>query len=93
MPETAMKFTRAHKLLLASLATISLSLGAAGVVSAAQSPDPSNDEPAAEEVDGVDCEDGIDAATGAECDGGPSANRDNDPNEADSEEADEASGN
>lgn len=29
---------------------------------------------AAEEVDGVDCENGIDAVTGAECDGGPAAN-------------------
>ncbi len=34
-----------------------------------------------DEVDGVDCEDGIDATTGAECDGGPAANQDNDPNE------------
>ncbi len=34
-----------------------------------------------DEADGVDCEDGIEAATGAECDGGPAANQDNDPNE------------
>lgn len=38
---------------------------------------------------GVNCEDGIDTATGAECDGGPGANQDNDPNEpADIEDAD-----
>ncbi len=36
----------------------------------------------ADEADGVDCEDGIDAATGADCDGGPTANADNDSNEA-----------
>lgn len=35
----------------------------------------------ADEVGGVDCENGIDKATGAECDGGPAANQDNDPNE------------
>ncbi|MEQ1501575.1 MAG: hypothetical protein ABMB14_05060 [Myxococcota bacterium] len=29
-----------------------------------------------DEQGGVDCVDGIDAATGAECDGGPSANQD-----------------
>jgi len=34
---------------------------------------------ATEEVDGVDCENGIDAATGAECDGEPAANAANDP--------------
>jgi len=34
-----------------------------------------------EETPGVDCVDGIDAATGAECDGGPAANPANDPNE------------
>ena len=30
---------------------------------------------------GVDCQDGLIAATGASCDGGPSANQANDPNE------------
>ena len=76
MSEAPTKFTRRHKLLMASLATVTLSLGAAGVVSAAQSPASSTGDnaPVSEEVDGVDCENGIDAATGAECDGGPSAN-------------------
>ena len=69
MSEAPTKFTRRHKLLLASLATVSLSLGAAGIVSAG-----GGNAPASEEVDGVDCENGIDAATGAECDGGPAAN-------------------
>ena len=31
--------------------------------------------PRKNEVDGVDCEDGVDAKTGAECDGGPAANQ------------------
>ena len=76
MSEAPTKFTRRHKLLLASLATVSLSLGAAGVVSAAQNPAPPTgvSAPASEEVSGVDCADGIIAATGAECDGGPAAN-------------------
>jgi hypothetical protein len=89
MPDST-KFTRRHKLLLASLATVSLSLGGASLVSAAQSPPATNDSPVGEEVDGVDCVDGIDAATGAECDGGPTANPINDPNEADTEEGTEA---
>ncbi len=73
MSEAPTKFTRRHKLLLASLATVSLSLGAAGVVSATQNPASSSggNAPASEEVPGVDCVDGLDAATGAECDGGP----------------------
>jgi hypothetical protein len=83
MTETSTKLTRRHKLLLASLATVSLSLGAAGVVSAQNSPTPDKPAPASEEVDGVDCADGINAATGADCDGGPSANAANDPTEAD----------
>jgi hypothetical protein len=109
MSDVATKFTKRHKLMLASLATVSLSLGAVGIVSAAQSapsptggtpteateapgtetPDanepadtPDANEPAeaesekdgAGEVDGVECENGIDKATGAECDGGPGAN-------------------
>lgn len=43
------------------------------------------EEDGGDESDGVDCEDGIDAATGEECDGGPSANQD-DGKEADDEE-------
>ncbi len=76
MSKSLTKLTRRQKLLLASLATVSLSLGAAGAVSAAQNPPapPGGSDPSSEEVDGVDCQDGIDAATGAECDGGPSAN-------------------
>jgi len=68
MSEAPTKFARRHKLVLASLATVVLSLGTAGVVSAAAS------APTSEEVAGVDCVDGIDAATGAECDGGRAAN-------------------
>jgi hypothetical protein len=94
MPGSPTKLTRRHKLFLASLATVSLSLGAAGIVSAAQNPPgPSSGSTLAEEVDGVDCQDGIDAATGAECDGGPSANAADDPAEGDTgqeSEADEA---
>jgi hypothetical protein len=118
MTEAPTKFTRRHKLLLASLATISLSLGAAGIVSAqsttsppssgptaeapeapgAETPD-ANEPPeaadneadeaneteaadTAEEVDGVDCENGIVKGTGAECDGGPSANPQDGPDDA-----------
>lgn len=35
-----------------------------------------------DEANGVNCEDGIVKATGAECDGGPAANKANDPAEA-----------
>ncbi len=41
----------------------------------------------ADESDGVKCEDGIIKATGAECDGGPAANKANDPTEADQAKA------
>lgn len=84
MPDTSTKLTRRHKLFLASLATVSLSLGAAGVVSAAQNqstPTSSVTTPA-QEADGVDCQNGIDPS-GAQCDGGPSANAANDPAEGD----------
>ncbi|MEO5842957.1 MAG: hypothetical protein ABIQ73_26600 [Acidimicrobiales bacterium] len=76
MSEASAKFTRRHKLLLASLATVSLSLGAAGVVSASQNQSaPTGGNPSSEEVDGVNCEDGlVDGVAGAECDGGPAAN-------------------
>ena len=112
MSETPTKFTRRHRLFLAALATVSLSLGAAGIASAQgpssstagngpaaaatkapaveapntkeapEAPDANEatEAPKAEasdtagEVNGVDCENGIDKATGAECDGGPSAN-------------------
>ena len=43
------------------------------------------EEESDDEEGGVDCVDGIDAATGAECDGGPSANQD-DGEEGDEEE-------
>ena len=94
MSDTPTKFTSRHKLFLASLATISLSLGAAGIVSAAQNPDSGGgNAPASEEVPGVDCVEGIDAATGAECDGGPSASAANDPaEENDAEENEEVDG-
>ena len=42
-----------------------------------------------DEANGVDCEDGIIVATGAECDGGPSANSTDDKNEANDNEADD----
>ncbi len=92
MPDSPTRLTRRHKLFLASLATVSLSLGAAGIVSAAQNPPgpSSGSTPASEEVDGVDCQDGIDAATGTECDGGPSANAVDDPAEGDTRQESEA---
>lgn len=85
MSEAPTKFTRRHKLFLASLATVSLSLGAAGIVSAAQNPSSSSggNAPASVEVPGVDCADGLIAGTTIECDGGPTANAANDPAEAD----------
>jgi hypothetical protein len=118
MTEAPTKFTRRHKLLLASLATVSLSLGAAGIVSAQSTTSPPSSGPTAEsqeapgaetpdaneppeapdneaadadeneaadtadEVDGVDCEDGIVKGTGAECDGGPSANPQDGPDDS-----------
>jgi hypothetical protein len=94
MSEGPTKFARRHKLLLASLATVSLSLGAASIVSAGQNPAPptGGTAPASEEAPGVDCTDGLDA-TGAECDGGPAANAAVDPAEGDTgteTEADES---
>lgn len=52
---------------------------------------------AGDEEDGVDCVDGIDAATGEECDGGPSANQDdgdegNDEGDAEEEDGDGGDG-
>ena len=92
MSEETTRLTRRNKVMLASLAIVSLSLGTAGIVSAQNTPTSGKTAPAGEEVDGVDCENGIAPATGAECDGGPSANAANDPAEADSgteSEADE----
>ncbi len=43
-----------------------------------------------DEANGVDCEDGIIVATGAECDGGPSANSTDDKNEANDGETNDA---
>ena len=86
MSEAPTKLTRLHKLLLASLATVTLSLGAVGVVSAAQSPATTSDTPAvSDEADGLECENGLDAATGAPC-------TDDDAVEGDNGEADEADG-
>jgi len=83
MSNISTKLTRRHKLFLASLATVSLSLGAAGVVSASQSQSaPASSTTVDDEVNGIDCQDGLDAA-GAECDGGPSANAAIDPAEGD----------
>ena len=47
----------------------------------ADSPE-ANDTPDATGDTGVNCENGIDTATGAQCDGGPAANQANDPTEA-----------
>jgi len=54
MNETTTPFWKRHKLLLATLAASALTFGTVGMAWAAD-----------EEVDGVDCVDGIDAATGA----------------------------
>jgi len=71
--ETSAPFRKRHKLLIATVAAAALSFGAAGMAWATDDPPPAP-AGADEEVDGVDCVDGIDAATGAECDGGPAAN-------------------
>ena len=62
--------------------SIASASGAAAPVGSVQqqAPDPggaaaeSESSNPAEEVDGVDCENGIDSITGLECDGGPAAN-------------------
>lgn len=90
MSEETTRLTRRNKVMLASLAIVSLSLGTAGIVSAQNTPTSGKTAPAGEEVDGVDCENGIDAATGAECDGGPSANPQDGADDA--KEASEAAG-
>jgi len=81
--------SRNRRLLLTSMADIGLMLGAAGIASATTSANPvqppvvtpSVTAPAVteapdanDEVDGVDCEDGINTKTGFKCDGGPAAN-------------------
>ena len=57
---------------------------AASPVKAATHPEKADNETkdSANEANGVDCQDGIIVATGANCDGGPAANKANDPNEA-----------
>ena len=61
---------------LAGLALIAMVGGGVGIASAsgATTAGSVQQEAPAEEVDGVDCEDGIIVATGAACDGGPAAN-------------------
>ncbi len=53
---------------------------AAETPAANEAPD-AYEAPEAPDDSGVNCENGIDDATGAECDGGPAANQDNDLNE------------
>lgn len=67
-----------------TIAGLGLFTGAAGIAGAAtgNSTPPAANSAAANQ----DCVDGLDAATGAECDGGPAAN---DPNEAGEHEGDE----
>lgn len=57
---------------------------AASSVKPATHPEKADNETkdSANEANGVDCQDGIIVATGANCDGGPAANKANDPNEA-----------
>ena len=108
MPATTHPIRRA---ILLGSAAVGLTLGAAGVASAvtgsgpapAHAPAPATPH---NEVNGVDCADGIIVATGAQCDGGPAANQANDATEpkgkedkangkedtAKSPEADEVSG-
>jgi len=85
---------------------LGLFAGAAGIAAAASSggTDPAPEPPAAvtpaadtpepgdvaDEVGGIDCENGIDTATGAECDGGPAAALADEATEAPDDEADEA---
>ena len=85
--------TRSHKLLITGLAAVGISLGATGA-SFAMSGSTSTPQPArthtvaaTDEVNGVNCENGIVVATGAQCDGGPAANAANDPNEPKSTES------
>jgi len=75
--------SRLKKIGFTTAAGLGLFVGAAGITVAASSNDTPAPAPAAvvEPADqaegpgdtGVDCEDGIDSATGAECDGGPAA--------------------
>lgn len=63
-----------------TIAGLGLFTGAAGIAGAAtgnSTPPAANSAPANQ-----DCVDGLDAATGVECDGGPAANAANDANEA-----------
>ncbi len=71
------------------LAGLGLFVGAAGIATAATGTDNAPDGPAVEtgiedeaDDDGVDCENGIDTATGDECDGGPGAAEADEANEA-----------
>lgn len=80
-----------------AVAVIGLFVGAASIAAAAgSSSDPAPESPASQtdEADdgGVNCEDGIDSATGDECDGGPAAAQADEATEApgDENEADEA---
>lgn len=73
-------------------AGLGLFLGAAGIAAAATGDSSTPPAPASQtvEVDGVNCENGIDTATGAECDGGPAAAQADESTEAPDNEADVA---
>ncbi len=68
---------------------------AASTTKAATPPEKADNETSdsPDEANGVNCEDGIIKATGAQCDGGPAANKANDPAEAgQAKESDKESG-
>jgi hypothetical protein len=86
--------SRYKKVAYTAAAGLGLFLGAAGIAAAATGDTSTPPTPASETVDvdddGVNCEDGIDSATGAECDGGPAAALADEATEAPDSEADEA---
>jgi hypothetical protein len=94
--------SRYRKIGYTSAAVLGLFAGAAGIAAAASAGSSSPQPPAAvapaagagvddaAEDPGVDCENGIDTATGAECDGGPAAAQAHEATEAPSGEVDES---
>ena len=77
------------------VAALGLFVGAAGIAAAATGTDADTTPVVTDEVDdaddsGVNCENGIDSATGDECDGGPAAAQAEEATEVADNEADEA---
>jgi uncharacterized membrane protein YkoI len=70
-----------------TIAGLGLFTGAAGIAGAATG---NSNPPASAAPANQDCVDGLDAASGVECDGGPAANAANDPTEAGEREGTEA---